>query len=59
MDESWPEYDSTPPRERVRRGPDPLEQGLDRLVSAGRHLIRFHLGQDVVGGLNQLVEALS
>uniref|UniRef100_UPI004049D1DD hypothetical protein n=1 Tax=Cyanobium sp. TaxID=2164130 RepID=UPI004049D1DD len=39
MDESWPEYDSTPPRERVRRGPDPLEQGLDRLVSAGRQLV--------------------
>ena len=39
MGESWSEYDSTPPRERVRRGPDPLEQGLDRLVSAGRQLV--------------------
>ena len=39
MGESWSEYDSTPPRERVRRGPDPLEQGFDRLVSAGRQLV--------------------
>ena len=39
MGESWSEYDSTPPRERPRRGPDPLEQGFDRLVSAGRQLV--------------------
>ena len=39
MGESWSEYDSTPPRERLRRGPDPLEQGFDRLVSAGRQLV--------------------
>jgi hypothetical protein len=39
MGESWSEYDSTPPRERSRRGPDPLEQGFDRLVSAGRQLV--------------------
>ncbi len=39
MGESWSEYDSTPPRERPRRGPDPLEQRFDRLVSAGRQLV--------------------
>ena len=39
MGEFWSEYDSTPPRERPRRGPDPLEQGFDRLVSAGRQLV--------------------
>jgi len=39
MGESWSEYDNTPPRERLRRGPDPLEQGFDRLVSAGRQLV--------------------
>ena len=39
MGESWSEYDNTPPRERLRRGPDPREQGLDRLVSAGRQLV--------------------
>jgi len=39
MGESWSEYDNTPPRERGRRAPDPLEQGFDRLVSAGRQLV--------------------
>ena len=39
MGESWSEYDNTLPRERLRRGPDPLEQGFDRLVSAGRQLV--------------------
>jgi len=39
MGESWSEYDSTPPRERPRRGPDPLEQRFERLMSAGRQLV--------------------
>ena len=39
MGESWSDYDNTPPRERPRRGPDPLEQGFDRLVNAGRQLV--------------------
>jgi len=39
MGESWSDYESTPPRERSRRGPDPLEQRFDRLVSAGRQLV--------------------
>lgn len=39
MGESWSEYNNPAPRERGRRGPDPLEQGIDRLVSAGRQLV--------------------
>jgi len=47
MPESWSSPESGSPRNpqrhsppsRPRRGPDPLEQGLDRLVSAGRQLV--------------------
>ncbi len=51
MPESWSSPESGSPRNsqrssqrssqpsRLRRGPDPLEQGLDRLVSAGRQLV--------------------
>ena len=39
MPESWSSPESPSQRSRLRRGPDPLEQGLDRLVSAGRQLV--------------------
>jgi len=39
MPESWSSPESASQRSRLRRGPDPLEQGLDRLVSAGRQLV--------------------
>ena len=47
MPESWSSPESGSPRNssrnsppsRARRGSDPLEQGLDRLVSAGRQLV--------------------
>lgn len=43
MRESWSEPEPLPrrdqPPERSRSGAEPFEQGLDRLVSAGRHLV--------------------
>lgn len=39
MPESWSSAENSSQRSRLRRGPDPLEQGLDRLVSAGRQLV--------------------
>ena len=38
MVDRWSDFPARP-AERSRRGPDPLEQGLDRLVTAGRQLV--------------------
>lgn len=38
MAERWSDF-ADRPGDRGRRGPDPLEQGLDRLVTAGRQLV--------------------
>ncbi len=38
MPERWSDL-ADRPGDRGRRGPDPLEQGLDRLVTAGRQLV--------------------